>query len=415
MSVAVNQLQVKSKDFKLLGQAALFSIIRTSNPISRTELSQMSGFSIPTITSILDSFRDENLITVSGEGESSGGRRPALFEFNPNAKRVIVLKLSPTRLTLALVNLGGEIIRKTSTPFHYVGQAEEGIAKIIKVITSFKKEHSLEDKNLAGLTVVTPGITDVVDNNWITSAPLKWHNAALGESLKRNFKNPIFLENDAVCSAWAEHQLGITKNSHSITCLTQETGIGIGLIINGQIYRGATGVAGEITHQQGSIEKHACTCGQENCVAPLLLPSYLRERAHKVLGSEIDTQLRQVINNDTDEIPLSLINEALKQGDRFAYTLVSDLGINIAKILVPVINTLNPTVITLSGDYVQFGDVLLNSLNHTIKSLVLTQLSKDLTISLSTLGEDAVLQGAASLCCEAWLAKRDLAPVWSLS
>ncbi len=160
MSVSVDQLMVKPKDFKLLGQTALFNIIRTSSPISRTDLSQISGFSIPTITSILDTFQSEDLITVSGEGESSGGRRPALFGFNPNAKRVIVLKLSPTQLMLALVNLGGEIISKINSPFTYVNQPEAGIAFIVKAVSSFKNENSIHDKNLAGLTVVTPGINE---------------------------------------------------------------------------------------------------------------------------------------------------------------------------------------------------------------------------------------------------------------
>ncbi len=254
-----------------------------------------------------------------------------------------------------------------------------------------------------------------MNNNWLSSAPLKWHQSPLGETLKSHFNIPIFLENDAVCAAWAEHQLGSIQNNHSISCLTQETGIGMGLIINGQIYRGATGVAGEITHLQGSIVNNICSCGQKDCIAPLLLPNYLRESTCEALESNVDTIMRQLIKHHRHEVTLNLINEALNLGDRFAYSLITELGKNIAKILVPVINTLNPTNITLSGDFVQFGDTLLNSVQHNVKSLVLTQLTKDLSISLSSLGEDAVLQGAASLCCEAWLEKRDLAPLLSLT
>ncbi|MGD2144770.1 MAG: ROK family transcriptional regulator, partial [Anaerolineae bacterium] len=228
-------------DSRVTNHLAILELIRWEGPLSRTDLAQVTGLSIPTVSSVVDYLRTEGLVQDLGQGESRGGRRPQLFGFNPRVRYVLGLSLAKTKLTIGLLDLDGNILTRREQAIEAMDTPGEGVQQIIETVDGLMASEAVAEKEAAYIGLSVPGVVDPDDGTLVISNPLQWYDVPLGQRLAERFDLPILVENDGIAAAWAERRIGADQGrNHMVVFLFQETGMGSGVIINGQVYRGAS-------------------------------------------------------------------------------------------------------------------------------------------------------------------------------
>jgi glucokinase-like ROK family protein len=395
---------------KAANHLAILDLIRWNGPLSRTGLAQLTGLSIPTVSSIVESLRAEQLVQDLGQGDSRGGRRPQLFGFNPRVRYVVGLSLAKTKLTVGLLDLDGNILTRREQAIEAVNTPGQGMQQIVETLDGLMASEALAEKEAAYIGLSVPGVVDPDDGTLVVSNPLQWYDVPLGQRLAERFDLPILVENDGIAAAWAERRIGADQGrNHMVVFLFQETGMGSGVIINGQVYRGASGVAGEIGHMVVDGKGPRCTCGNYGCLLVMVAQAALVAQGRQAVEDGVDTIMARIADGDVGALTLDTIIEALAQGDRVAFSLVDRIGRYLGSAVAKVVHILNPSKVIIAGSFVPFGDTLLGPVRRAAKAAVLSRVSDAPDISMSELGRDVALRGVALLCSERWLSSLEFA------
>ncbi|MBI9045962.1 MAG: ROK family transcriptional regulator [Anaerolineaceae bacterium] len=393
---------------KMSNYSMILNLIRTQGPICRADLAQYTNLSTPTVSTIIDHLTNSHLIINLGPGDSSGGRRPHLYAINPEVRQIIALSLSKTKLTMALMNMNGTIIVRQEKKFNSINKPDNGIQEIIAAIEALILDENINHRDIAYIGVSVPGVVNSGEDITISS-PLQWYEVPLGRRLSDHFKLPVMVENDCVAAVWAEHEIGAGQGkNHIVSVLGQNTGVGLGIILNGQVYKGITDMAGEIGHMVVEENGPRCTCGNFGCLQVTANPAALVKQALEAIEDGVDTEMARMCQGDTKALTLEIVINALSKGDRVAFNLVDRLGTYLGGAIAKVVHILNPSTVIIGGDFAAFGQTILESVRRPIKASVLSHASNALEVILSPLGQDASLRGIALLCSEKWLSETAL-------
>ncbi len=232
---------------KYLNKKQVLKCIKENQPISRAEIAAILQFSKPTVSNLVEELLDEHWIYEKGSGESTdqGGRRPIQLFYNEKAKFVIGTDIGGTNVRTAIGDLNGNIIHmKTFSTINYL--KADLLHQLHRVIQEMITESGLDEVDILGMGLGIPGMIDY-DSGIVIEAPsLGWNKYQLLKEANKIFSFPIFIDNDVNVAALGEQWKGVGKNKKNLLFIAIGTGIGSGIIINNQLYRGATGAAGEI-------------------------------------------------------------------------------------------------------------------------------------------------------------------------
>ncbi len=370
----------------------ILSIIRDNKHISRTQLAKLTGLSLPAVSRIVGMFIEQGYVREIGLGDSRGGRKPVMLETIPEAGFVIGVDLGGTSVKVALVNLHGQALHIVEQRPNESSIIETLIDTIHKAIQHLDKD---QRKRLIGIGVGTPGLIDYASGVVITAANLGWKNVALRDLLEEEFNLPIFLDNDANVAALAEWTQGAGQKASHLVYITVSRGLGAGIIIDGQVYRGTGGTAGEIGDTflviSDGPETKLCT------LEDLCSGRALETQAIEALKRGEDSRLLQLSGNRIERISLDMILEAAQLRDALAVRLLQRaayyLGVGIANI----VYSLDPRLIIIGGTLSRAGYTLLEPIYNTLDHLLLPVLRKKVEVTTGMLGEHAGILGAASL------------------
>lgn len=228
---------------KAINEGAVLKLVRDLGPVSRAEIARLSGLTQPTVASMLDSLIGQGVIQAIGLGASSGGRKPQLYEFNPDAALVIGIDVGGTKMAGGLTNLAGKVlVRQTITRETGPADPYDRILVLIQELLS----HAPAGKPVRGIGLGVPGVTNLVEGV-VTLAPgLGWSDFPLGARLEERFGLPVFLDNDVNTILLGERWFGAAREARNALCVAVGTGIGASILMDGQIYRGAHEAAGEV-------------------------------------------------------------------------------------------------------------------------------------------------------------------------
>lgn len=363
-----------------LNDGRLIRIVRDSGAITRADLIDITGWARSTVTRRVDALLDLGLLSAGGEAKSSGGRRPALLQFNGGAGVILAADLGITHSRIAAVDLlGNPIAEPHSFELDLSTGPDVNYPELLAIM-----QRQMSNGATAALAVVV-GIPAPVDASTgrPTNPPIlsRWHNYPLREQLHSAFGIPVFIEKDVNLMALGE-QRGAWPRAQSLVYVKVGTGIGSGIVLNGELYRGATGSAGDVGHiqleEQGST---LCRCGRHGCLESVAGGGALATRM-RALGRDAET------TRD--------VTALLHHGDAQAKSLVREAGKLIGEVLASVVSFANPDVITLGGDLGR-EPLLLGAARAQIVSRPLELATKDLEFVASSQGPDAGIRGAAAL------------------
>ncbi|MDD5505370.1 MAG: ROK family protein [Candidatus Omnitrophica bacterium] len=384
----------------------IFDILRKRGPISRSDISQGMGINVVTISNYVDSFIKYNLVYEKDLDVSEGGRRPVLLDLNPRAGFAVGVGLNLMNMVGLLVDLKGNIITKTqiARPQTSVKEVSECLLEIVREILRRSKGYA---ENIKGIGIGVAGLINKKDNSihWPQKMDHYYTYASVDLPLKalmeKEFNLPTLIENDATSACFGEHWLDLEEGYKNVIYMF--SGVGCGLMINGELYRGSQGYAGEVSVYNYKEQDSLSCLNNEPCLV---------KRWDMDLGivDDVKTALLnykaqaeeffRITSTRAEDADLKSIFLAARAGNVIASAALERaakrLGIKIAYL----VNLLNPQVVVIGGGLEESGEVFLNKVRSVVMDWAFREATNDLKIVYSQLRENAVAMGAASLVLE---------------
>ncbi|QDI91936.1 ROK family protein [Salicibibacter halophilus] len=312
------------------------------------------------------------------------------------SKYVIGVDIGGTLTKFGLFTTGGERVDQWKMTTNSEDNGKHLSSHIVKNIKERFVKHSITEDNLTGIGIGVPGFIDESSGVVDVAVNIGWANYPLKAILEKAFNVPVFVNNDANLAAAGEHWNGAGKRSVSTFFITLGTGVGGGLIANGDLVTGANGTAGEIGHTLVVPNGRLCTCGREGCLEEYVASKGLRRSLRNYLRN---FEGSSSLHKDNEAID---IYEAAKTGDTLAGQIVNESAYYLAYAVANAVMIINPEKIIIGGGMPAAGNILLQPLVIQFKRFVLKEADKNLSFEFAQLGNDAGIYGAS------WLALKRL-------
>jgi predicted NBD/HSP70 family sugar kinase len=364
----------------------LYSIMR-NGPISRTEIAERAGLSAATISGITAELIDANLVFEKEAGDSSGGRRPILLSLNPQGGYVIGLKLAETNITAALLDLEANLIRTQVDAFdiHSTGDA---IQRLSGAVEALLRACDLRKEQLIGVGVGLPGIVDAEQGILQHSPIFGWHDFKLKEALQDRLEVPVYVDNDVNTLTLTEKWFGAGQGVDHFLTVTIGRGVGLGIVIDGQLYHGSHGGAGEFGHTVIDPNGTVCDCGKRGCLETIVSDPNLVRSASEAFASG---PLKH------ERLDISTLIELGQDGHPVAVEIFEKAGDALAQGLANLINVLCPQLIIISGEGIRAGDLIFGRMFAALPAYVMPGLSEHVEIRIDEWEDHAWARGAAGI------------------
>jgi len=371
------------------GAGELFQLFRDGRPRTRTELATLTGHARSTITSRLEALLSSGLIAPVGEASSTGGRPSTSFAFNPASRVVLAVDLGATHARLGLTDLAGTVLAGSE---HTISIAD-GPESVLSWVAEVGRDLLVEaDRDAADLMCVGAGLPGPVEHS--TGQPINppimpgWDGVDVPGILTSHLGVPAFVDNDVNLMALGEHRHAWPEKT-DLLFIKVATGIGAGLILDGQLRRGAQGAAGDIGHISPDNEiTTPCRCGNIGCLEAVAggtaLAAGLREQ-----GIEASTS--------TDVVELA------RSGNLLARHAVRSAGRQIGTVLASCVSMINPSLIVVGGVLAESGDHLIAGIREVVYQRSLPLATQHLRIVTSRTGAAAGILGASMLAVDEML------------
>ncbi|OIO39173.1 MAG: hypothetical protein AUJ75_01730 [Candidatus Omnitrophica bacterium CG1_02_49_10] len=388
------------------GVSILESIMK-HGPISKGEISRRTGFNIVTISNYVDRFLDEKIIFEKGLDVSTGGRRPVIVDMNPKYGFIIGVDVNTDNIIAAASNFDCKIIKKI--------KRERGDMRLDNAIEasmdSVREVISQSGLEKSKFKAVTFGISGVVDEHAGTIRETSARGSSINSSwlkvmVGKAFGVSAFVYNDASLAALGEKKIGI-KDEETRNLIYMYADLGCGIIIDGQIYLGSRGLAGEMQLNMRSEIPYSPNIEEDrlhylNTIGPAL---GIVEKAKRLFKEGQDSEVYSAISNNPDNITLELIISSAMKGDAVSMSLLKEAGVNLGVKAAYLINLFDPDVVVIGGGIEKAGEMVLGPVKKMVRSLTFGEFSRSPRIIPSILGEDAVSVGALAMAVENTLIK----------
>ncbi len=374
--------------------------------ISRAEIARRANLSRSTVSEIVTTLLRTGLIAEVGTGPSIGGRRPIMLHFKDDACCILGVEMGATHVAVALTDLRGRVLAWEHRS-HPVRSDPEGTrALIIELGEASMARGKGPRSRLVGLGVAVPSPVDPRHPLALSEVVLpEWGGHSGLEALGEHFRVPVLVDNDANLGALAEHWWGAGRGVNDVAYVKVGTGIGSGHVIGGELYRGATGFAGEIGHLTIDPHGEECICGLRGCLALLVGAPALVARAQALHRDHPGTVLPR------DGLTIAAFEAAALAGDPLAVRVVREAAEHLGIAVAGMLNLMNPAVVILGGHIAALGDLFMDPLRETVSRRTRVTAITGSSIILSELGPQTVAIGAASLVLKEALAHPRLFPM----
>jgi glucokinase len=310
-------------------------------------------------------------------------------------KYALGVDLGGTSIKLGILSNLGEILTKYSLP----SNAELGPDEVIRQIKKGIR-HILSQKKIKirGIGIGAPGVINI-EKGTVEYPPNfpGWGKVKLGKIIQKEFNFKTFIENDANAAAIGEYMFGAGKKYNSFIMITLGTGVGGGIIFNKKIFRGEFGAAGELGHMSIDYKGPKCKCGSFGCIEAFIGNNYLKQIVSSELKVHPDSKILELVNNEAGHVTPRIIQEAMEQGDKYAKSVVDNMGTQLGAVLTSVSNLLDISTFIIGGGVAGFGKPLFNKVQQTIVERVFIPTKKRVKVLPAKLKNDAGIKGASAL------------------
>lgn len=353
---------------RAINLSKILETIRTIGMISRRDIARITGLSKALVTGLTSDLIKEGLIIEKQSGEYKGGRRPMLLALNPEGAFVVGVNLSITEISVVIVNFEGSVVAFYTKPLAPIYHSVSDIAaSVVGAVQSCMWDASFAKEQISGVGIGIPGLVNP-DSGQIRFLPnYGWENVNLKQIVQGQLNHPCYVDNSTNTLALAEQWFGEGKGIDNFLVVTIETGVGLGAVINGRIYRGGEGIAGEFGHITVNPDGPDCRCGKKGCVEAYAGNiAIMRDARQAALDGQWDCK-------DTENFTYEDVVNAAQNGADILQNLFDRAGSMLGVGISHLITLFNPTKIVITGKGVLAGDLIFNAMRLTLDSYISTK------------------------------------------
>lgn len=308
------------------------------------------------------------------------------------------IDLGGTNIVAAVVNEKYEIISEAKNPTLCPRSWKEILDDVAKTALEAAKMANLEISDFPFVGIGSPGVISVETGTVIAAVNLGFNNVPLTKYLSEKLEVPVILENDANAAAYGEFKAGKAKNTENFIAFTIGTGIGSGVVLDGKIYRGTNGIAGELGHSIIKLGGRQCSCGRKGCIDVYASATGLITTTKEAMEANKESLMWQLSEGDIKKVTGITAFKAAKQNDKTALEVVNSYIEVLAAAITNIINTFQPDMITIAGGISKEGDYLLNPIKNLVEKESLKNSTKPFPkIEIAELQDKAGVIGASLL------------------
>lgn len=357
---------------------------------SVNELVKHTGLSQPHVAELLKELNQNQVIREIGKGISKGGRPPVIYALVPDYKHVIGIDVNLHQLSIAIFNLDNQIIFRKDYSSFDLESTVEYTNRLAQIVVDSMMEMELSYSDIIACSLSLPGLVDAKNGKSITH--LSIFPEGISRYLESKLNMPVILENDCKMMAMGEKSFGRAKDMDNAICLKIGSGIGLGIIMDGKIYRGADGFAGEFGHILIDPQGDLCHCGKVGCLETLCSGSILTQKVNKAIDKG-QVSILSKYKTDQNDISLSQIVDAINNGDSYAIDELTKAADHLGKGLVTLIHILNPEIIIMGGKLAHTRKNIIDPLKSSLNKYTMPEFRKKVKINCSELLDESTLLG----------------------
>ncbi|MGC4036039.1 MAG: ROK family protein [Chitinophagaceae bacterium] len=364
--------------------------------LSIVELSNKLDKSVPYVTKALNELIEEGLIEESGHAPSSGGRKPLTYSLKGGTRYIVAVAMDQLYFKIAITDILNNPVIPFETHELRLMNNSEALPELVNTINGYIKRAGVDKKKIIGVGIGTPGFTNTklgVNHSYLQPPD----DESLLSYLERELALPVSIDNDSSLIALTELKFGLAKGKEEVMVINVGWGIGLGMIVNGVLFRGFTGYAGELSHIPISESDILCDCGKRGCLETEGTLKVVTDKAMKGIREGKSSVIR--FDESPDKMSETIM-AAANRGDQYAIELLSDMGYKIGKAIAILIHIVNPELIVLSGRGAAVGKILMAPIQQALNKYCIPRLSEHTDVKVSTMGRNAELIGAAALVIE---------------
>lgn len=365
--------------------------------LSVGEIAHSTQKSLPIVGKMLGQLIEEGWLVENGYATSTGGRRPQMFSLAPDLFYILAIAVDQHITQVAIVDVNRNIKGTVETLELDLKDNTGNLEVLTNFIQGFIKRSGVEPAKIIGAGIGMPGFVDAykgINYSYFKNIP-----GSLAAAISKEIGLPVFIDNDSSVMALAELRMGAARGRKNAMVINIGWGIGLGMIINGKLFRGDNGFAGEFSHIPLFVNNKICDCGKTGCLETEASLYIMAEKAVKGLDADKPTQLKGLSLEHVQETVNRILSAAMR-GDKYAVELLSDTAYNVGRGVAVLIHIVNPGQIILTGRGAIAGKLWLAPLQQALNVHCIPRLAENTTVEISALGHKAGLLGAAALMME---------------
>lgn len=358
------------------------------------ELSKWLDLSIPTVTKSILEMMESGYIQEYGKLETAGGRYPNLYGLNPESGYFIGVDFLQDALTIGVIDFKGEMVSlETDIPYK-VKNTQESLDELCNLITNFINRQKIDKQKILNININLSG--RVNPKTGYSYSFFFFEERPLTEVLQKKLKYRVCINNDTRAMTYGEFLCGSVKHEKDIIFVNINWGLAIGIIIDGKIYNGKSGFAGEFGHIKVYDNDIICHCGKKGCLETETSGSAMHRKLLESIENGASTILTQQLEKNKS-ISLDDMLDAIKNEDVLCIEAVEEIGYQLGQQIAALINIFNPEMVIVGGMLSTAGDYLMQPVKTAIRKYSLNLVSKDTQIVQSKLADRAGVMGACLL------------------
>jgi glucokinase-like ROK family protein len=375
------------ESLRRLNRLRVIHALRDEGQISRAEIARRTGLSRSTVSSLVSDLQADGLVVERPEPGSAhgaqGGRPPILLSFDASAGAAVGIDFGHSHLRVAVSDLASTILAERKLPLDTDHDAQQGLELAAEMVADALSDAGVQRTQVIGAGMGLPGPIEQSGGTVGSSAILPgWIGMTAASEMRRRLDIPVMVDNDANLGALAEAAFGAGRDAGDLIYLKVSSGIGAGLILNGRLYRGSAGLAGELGHVLVDPDGIVCRCGNRGCLETVAATGALVDLLRRSHG---------------DELTVEAMLEAARGGDLGCRRVIHDAGRALGQVVATLLNVLNPELLVVGGDLAGAGDLLLDGVRESVSRAALPEAARRAEVVAGVLGDRAQVLGALAL------------------
>ncbi|WP_295120060.1 ROK family protein [uncultured Chitinophaga sp.] len=384
-------------DRQILYKKSLIKHLYFSKELSCADLSLLTDKSLPHTSKALYELVERGDVLESGYASSTGGRRPQMYSLKADIMYIISVAMDQYVTRIGIVDMHNQFIGGQQQFALDLSANPNALQDLGEYLVAFIRESGISKDKIAGIGIGMPGFVDVTKG--VNYSFLDSGKASITEYLEMLTGVPVLIDNDSSLIALAELKLGAARNRQNAMVINIGWGIGLGMVLNGSLFRGESGFAGEFSHIPLFTNNKMCGCGKMGCLETETSLSVIAEKAVAGMQEGRTTMIKDLSLNNLEEAFIKIMNAAVK-GDKYAVELLSQAAYHIGRGVAILIHIMNPGLIVLSGRGALAGRLWMAPIQQALNEHCIPRIAENIEITISPLGYEAERLGAAALVME---------------